>query len=152
MIRFFLVLNLKNVFLLFLWAEVGRIFFIWVLNLSPSSEAYRGAAYMLVYTTLIRLFLLLDFFVSGSVEVIFIWTSFIVFRAIIFLAKLPLYWLHYWLPKVHVEATTVVSAILRGLLLKIGVFTISSGIIVFSSILLVFPVFTWLYYTNDVKV
>lgn len=37
-----------------------------------------------------------------------------------FLVKLPLYLLHLWLPKAHVEAPTYGSIILAGLLLKLG--------------------------------
>jgi NADH:ubiquinone oxidoreductase subunit 4 (subunit M) len=37
-----------------------------------------------------------------------------------FLVKLPLYSIHFWLPKAHVEARTSGSMILAGLLLKLG--------------------------------
>lgn len=36
------------------------------------------------------------------------------------IVKLPLFLLHVWLPKAHVEAPTVGSIILAGILLKIG--------------------------------
>lgn len=34
--------------------------------------------------------------------------------------KFPIYFLHLWLPKAHVEAPTSASMILAGLLLKLG--------------------------------
>jgi NADH:ubiquinone oxidoreductase subunit 4 (subunit M) len=37
-----------------------------------------------------------------------------------FLVKLPLFLVHYWLPKAHVEAPTIGSILLAGLLLKLG--------------------------------
>merc|ERR1711976_583117 len=37
------------------------------------------------------------------------------------LAKLPLYRLHMWLPKVHVEASIVGSIVLAGAILKLGI-------------------------------
>nr|YP_009000564.1 NADH dehydrogenase subunit 4 [Hyperolius marmoratus]BAO42919.1 NADH dehydrogenase subunit 4 [Hyperolius marmoratus] len=37
-----------------------------------------------------------------------------------FLVKMPLYWLHLWLPKAHVEAPIAGSMILAGTLLKLG--------------------------------
>merc|ERR1712003_431813 len=37
------------------------------------------------------------------------------------LAKLPLYGLHIWLPKVHVEASIVRSMVLAGAVLKLGI-------------------------------
>lgn len=39
-----------------------------------------------------------------------------------FLMKFPVYFLHFWLPKMHVEASTVASMLLAGLLLKFGVY------------------------------
>ena len=34
--------------------------------------------------------------------------------------KFPIYFLHLWLPKAHVEAPTTASILLAGLLLKLG--------------------------------
>jgi NADH:ubiquinone oxidoreductase subunit 4 (subunit M) len=39
-----------------------------------------------------------------------------------FLAKSPLYLLHRWLPKAHVEAPTAASILLAGVLLKVGLY------------------------------
>jgi len=41
------------------------------------------------------------------------------------IAKLPIYGLHYWLPKAHVQAPTILSIILAGLSLKIGLLVFS---------------------------
>jgi len=46
----------------------------------------------------------------------------ILFLILVFLLKLPVYGLHFWLPKVHVEAPTVASIILASLLLKLGAY------------------------------
>nr|BBB04276.1 NADH dehydrogenase subunit 4 [Salpa thompsoni] len=45
------------------------------------------------------------------------------------LAKLPVFGLHYWLPKAHVQAPTILSMILAGLSLKIGLFVTSFVIV-----------------------
>jgi NADH-quinone oxidoreductase subunit M len=37
-----------------------------------------------------------------------------------FIVKFPVFFFHYWLPKVHVEARTLARIILAGLLLKFG--------------------------------
>lgn len=42
--------------------------------------------------------------------------------SVCFLVKFPVYFLHYWLPKIHVEAPTLARMLLAGLLLKFGVF------------------------------
>jgi len=39
-----------------------------------------------------------------------------------FLVKLPIFGLHFWLPKAHVEARTRGSMVLAGLILKLGGF------------------------------
>lgn len=41
---------------------------------------------------------------------------------LVFISKLPLYGLHFWLPKAHVEAPTFLRIILAALLLKLGYF------------------------------
>lgn len=46
------------------------------------------------------------------------WLEFLFFFA--FAVKLPIYGLHYWLPKAHVEAPTFGSIVLAGVLLKLG--------------------------------
>ena len=43
-----------------------------------------------------------------------------IFFIIIFLVKFPIYFLHLWLPKAHVEAPVAGSIILAGVLLKLG--------------------------------
>jgi len=37
-----------------------------------------------------------------------------------FLVKIPVFGIHFWLPKAHVEANTSGSIVLAGLLLKLG--------------------------------
>jgi len=49
---------------------------------------------------------------------------FFLFFSLGFLIKLPLFGVHLWLPKAHVEATTEGSMILARILLKLGVFGI----------------------------
>ena len=41
-----------------------------------------------------------------------------------FLVKLPIFFVHIWLPKAHVEAPLAGSMLLAGVLLKLGVFGI----------------------------
>lgn len=52
-----------------------------------------------------------DFFIS--------WEIFFILR-LRFIIKFPIYFLHLWLPKAHVEAPTTASILLAGLLLKLG--------------------------------
>nr|BAV78627.1 NADH dehydrogenase subunit 4 [Bursaphelenchus xylophilus] len=47
------------------------------------------------------------------------WELFL-FLSLMFMLKFPVYFLHFWLPKAHVEAPTTASMLLAGLLLKLG--------------------------------
>ena len=44
---------------------------------------------------------------------------------LVFLIKTPIYLLHFWLPKVHVESPTVGSVLLAALLLKVGAYAMA---------------------------
>nr|YP_009029743.1 NADH dehydrogenase subunit 4 [Meloidogyne incognita]AHY20107.1 NADH dehydrogenase subunit 4 [Meloidogyne incognita] len=44
------------------------------------------------------------------------------FSLLVFFVKFPLFFFHFWLPKIHVEASTFSSMLLASLLLKFGVF------------------------------
>jgi len=46
--------------------------------------------------------------------------EFIFIISLLFLVKFPVWGLHLWLPKAHVEAPTIASILLAGLLLKLG--------------------------------
>jgi len=51
-----------------------------------------------------------------------------------FLVKLPIYGVHFWLPKAHVEAPVAGSIILAGVLLKLGGYGVFRVIIMFNFI------------------
>jgi len=55
----------------------------------------------------------------------------------LFLSKTPLFILHTWLPKTHVEAPTSVSMLLAGILLKVGLFGVIKMVVIINQIRLV---------------
>merc|ERR1712003_416558 len=87
------------------------LFFVLVANFGSSYE--RGSA---------NIFIIFFRFVLGFGVVM---NNSIVIMGLILimlgLAKLPLYGLHIWLPKVHVEASIVGSMVLAGAVLKLGI-------------------------------
>nr|UGS80407.1 NADH dehydrogenase subunit 4 [Lachesilla punctata] len=133
MLLLFLVLSFysTNVFLFYLWFESSLIptFFL-ILGWGYQSERLQAGVYMLLYTLIFSLPLMIMIFwlfnLSGSVSMfinfgynkmnLFMFVA--VFSA--FLVKLPLFMLHLWLPKAHVEAPVSGSMILAGVLLKLG--------------------------------
>jgi len=87
------------------------LFFVLVVNFGSSYE--RGNA---------NVFIMFFRFVLGFGVVMN--NSIVMMRLILVilgLAKLPLYGLHIWLPKVHVEASIVGSMVLAGAVLKLGI-------------------------------
>lgn len=112
-----------------------------------SRERKIRAAYLLMFYTLFgSLFFLLGilyiYFIIGITsfeylslvtldfeEQIYLWIAFF----LSFAFKIPLFPFHIWLPEAHVEAPTVGSVILAGILLKLGVY----GFIRFSLVLCV---------------
>ncbi len=53
---------------------------------------------------------------------LFLYTRLVLILILPFLVKLPIFGLHFWLPKAHVEARTRGSMVLAGLILKLGGF------------------------------
>merc|ERR1712157_210377 len=90
---------------------MGILFFVLVANFGSSYE--RGSA---------NIFIIFFRFVLGFGVVMN--NNIMIIRLILVmlgLAKLPLYGLHIWLPKVHVEASIVGSMVLAGAVLKLGI-------------------------------
>jgi NADH:ubiquinone oxidoreductase subunit 4 (subunit M) len=63
------------------------------------------------------MFVSLDFSVLASSQFSCFFSLLLI---LVFLVKLPLYGLHFWLPMAHVEAPTFGSMVLAGVLLKLG--------------------------------
>lgn len=92
-------------------------------------ERLQAGYYIIIYTvsaSLPLLLVLLYLFNKEStiifyfVNVNYMYLTVIIFIA--FLVKIPIYMLHFWLPKAHVEASLAGSIILAGILLKLGGF------------------------------
>jgi len=107
--------------LIYIFFEIGLIpvaIIIIAWGLQP--ERISAIYHLLIYTITFSAPLLL-IIIYTETNIIFIPRYFI--RTIIFfafIAKTPLYFLHVWLPKAHVEAATAGRIILAGILLKTG--------------------------------
>nr|QFG71637.1 NADH dehydrogenase subunit 4 [Histiostomatidae sp. XFX] len=119
----------NNYFLFFFCFEfVFIIMFLFLFYMGSSMERLQASFYMFFYTMVFSLpFLVgLGIFQYNGFSSFFSlyfssFNSFIVFFLFfVFLVKLPLYGLHLWLPKAHVQASLSGSMLLAGILLKLG--------------------------------
>lgn len=123
-IRFYTV----RLFKFYIFFELSLVpILVIIISFGSQPERLRAGTYLLFYTTRIRIpyiailvFLKLEYSVFW-VCVNTISTSIITIVIILpFLVKMPIFGLHFWLPKAHVEANTAGSIVLAGLLLKLG--------------------------------
>lgn len=135
LMAFFLLVSFSSLsvinFYVFFEASLIPIFLL-VLGWGYQPERLQAGIYILFYTLFASLPLLLVILyrqenfkiflafkrgLHGESILSFIFVFFIVFA---FLVKLPIFGVHLWLPKAHVEAPVAGSIILAGVLLKLG--------------------------------
>nr|UIX55373.1 NADH dehydrogenase subunit 4 [Eremiaphila sp.] len=124
----FCSLNMLLFYIFFEGSLIPTLFLIFGWGYQP--ERLQAGVYLLFYTLFASLPLLLGilyfnvnlnnlsfsmFYMGGFIEII-LYISMI----LAFLVKMPMYLLHLWLPKAHVEAPVSGSMILAGVLLKLG--------------------------------
>nr|USS60637.1 NADH dehydrogenase subunit 4 [Nipponacmea sp. JM-2022] len=138
----FLVSNLLWFYILFEGSLVPMFYL--VAGWGSYQERVEAGYYMVMYTVGASLPLLMVIsFCQGSLsksvcslmlsEVSVLPSSVICYGVLMaFLVKLPLYPLHLWLPKAHVEAPTAGSMILAGVMLKLGGFGVVCSLDMFS--------------------
>ena len=114
-----------NLFYLYFFFELSIFpIVLMILGFGSQVEKVGAAFYLLFYSCLCSLpFLVVLFSVGFSHPPVFLFFfswEFCLFSSLLFLIKFPLYFLHLWLPKAHVEAPTSARMLLAGLLLKLG--------------------------------
>lgn len=127
----FLTFSVINLFIFYLFFE-GRLIptLILIIGWGYQPERIQAGIYLLFYTLFASLPLLLGIFYTfiESRNIIIYFLKFLNFDyyllylsiIIAFLVKIPIYFVHLWLPKAHVEAPVSGSIILAGIILKLG--------------------------------
>nr|WOR80766.1 NADH dehydrogenase subunit 4 [Pygoluciola sp.] len=118
-----------NMFVFYLFFEISLIpTLLLILGWGYQPERIQAGMYMFIYTLfgsfpmMISLFYLykyncgLDFFFINNINSFYLYICTI----LVFLIKMPMYFVHLWLPKAHVEAPVSGSMILAGVMLKLG--------------------------------
>ncbi len=138
LIIIFLILCFRssNFLVFYILFEASLIpIFLLVLGWGYQPERVTASYYLLFYTLtaslplLIGIIVLSDYFDTLELNMLLIESTsdsflfrvpFFTILILAFLVKIPVYFLHLWLPKAHVEAPVAGSIILAGVLLKLG--------------------------------
>nr|YP_010531289.1 NADH dehydrogenase subunit 4 [Mileewa lamellata]UXX17548.1 NADH dehydrogenase subunit 4 [Mileewa lamellata] len=124
------IFSVMNMFLLYIFFELSLVpLLILIFGWGYQPERLISGLYMFFYTLLASLpFLIIIIYLYENFNTmifIFIDCSFLSFffnfcLIFAFLVKLPMFFVHFWLPKAHVQAPISGSMILAGVMLKIG--------------------------------
>lgn len=98
-----------------------------IISFGRQPERLSAGTYLLFYTTRISIpYIAILVFLKLEYSTFWICVSSVstsittIIMILPFLVKMPIFGLHFWLPKAHVEANTAGSIVLAGLLLKLG--------------------------------
>nr|YP_009093774.1 NADH dehydrogenase subunit 4 [Ulomoides dermestoides]AIS67606.1 NADH dehydrogenase subunit 4 [Ulomoides dermestoides] len=144
MISLFLTFSFLNLFLFYVFFEVSLIpTLVLIVGWGYQPERLQAGMYLLFYTLLaslpmmISLFFCYDYF--NSLHYFFFSSdldSLIMYLLInfVFFVKVPMFFVHLWLPKAHVKAPVSGSMILAGIMLKLGGYGMLRLMVMFSFI------------------
>nr|YP_009172433.1 NADH dehydrogenase subunit 4 [Herona marathus]ALG63371.1 NADH dehydrogenase subunit 4 [Herona marathus] len=131
MIMLYLTFSMMNLFMFYLFFEGSLIpTLMLIIGWGYQPERIQAGMYLLFYTLFVSLPLLLGiFYIYNKTNYMVIYfLKFFSFDMLIlylsmimaFLVKMPMYFVHLWLPKAHVEAPISGSMILAAIMLKLG--------------------------------
>nr|ARH55204.1 NADH dehydrogenase subunit 4 [Silpha tyrolensis] len=130
MISLYCAFGSMNLFIFYLFFEMSLIpVLVLIIGWGYQPERIQAGSYLMFYTLFASLPMLicifyyylnfntLDFFLMNKSMNMFM---FYMCMNFVFLVKMPMYFVHLWLPKAHVEAPIAGSMILAGVMLKLG--------------------------------
>nr|ALO70694.1 NADH deshydrogenase subunit 4 [Medon apicalis] len=130
MMSLFITFSSMNLFIFYLFFEMSLIpTLILIIGWGYQPERIQAGIYLLFYTMIAslpmmialfnfnKMYYSLDFYLMNYfINNLFMFMS----MNLVFLVKMPMYFIHLWLPKAHVEAPVSGSMILAGVMLKLG--------------------------------
>nr|YP_009995254.1 NADH dehydrogenase subunit 4 [Ochthebius puncticollis]QNP09644.1 NADH dehydrogenase subunit 4 [Ochthebius puncticollis] len=129
MISLYLTFSSMNLFVFYLFFEMSLIpTLILIIGWGYQPERIQAGIYLLFYTMLASLPMLisilfyynnfhsLDYYFFINIDYMYMYIG----MNMVFFVKMPMYMVHLWLPKAHVEAPVSGSMILAGIMLKMG--------------------------------
>nr|AML25622.1 NADH dehydrogenase subunit 4 [Staphylinidae sp. BMNH 1274669] len=119
-----------NLFIFYLFFEMSLIpTLILIIGWGYQPERLQAGSYLLFYTMFASLpmMIFIFFYFNNNFSLNLFMLDFsmyqvlmFIFMNFVFLVKMPMYFVHLWLPKAHVEAPVSGSMILAGVMLKLG--------------------------------
>nr|UDL72546.1 NADH dehydrogenase subunit 4 [Oesophagostomoides longispicularis] len=116
----------SNMLMLYMYFELSLFpILVMILGYGSQIEKINSGYYLLFYAAICSFPFLFIYYKSLFMftvcyfDFIITWELFFIL-SLSFMMKFPVYFLHLWLPKAHVEAPTTASMLLAGLLLKLG--------------------------------
>nr|YP_009353465.1 NADH dehydrogenase subunit 4 [Ancylostoma tubaeforme]AQX91015.1 NADH dehydrogenase subunit 4 [Ancylostoma tubaeforme] len=116
----------SNMLMLYMYFELSMFpILIMILGYGSQIEKINSGYYLLFYAAICSFPFLFIYYKSMFMfsfcyfDFVISWELFFIL-SLSFMMKFPVYFLHLWLPKAHVEAPTTASMLLAGLLLKLG--------------------------------
>nr|YP_009751203.1 NADH dehydrogenase subunit 4 [Annamanum lunulatum]QIJ99761.1 NADH dehydrogenase subunit 4 [Annamanum lunulatum] len=129
MVALYLTFSSMNLFIFYLFFEISLIpTLILIIGWGYQPERIEAGIYLLFYTLLVSLPMMvfifwyyekycsLDYFYMKNNLNLFAYLC----TNMVFFVKMPMFFVHLWLPKAHVEAPVSGSMILAGIMLKLG--------------------------------
>nr|AEP27686.1 NADH dehydrogenase subunit 4 [Apoderus coryli] len=130
MLSLFLTFSSLNLFVFYLFFEISLIpTLVLIIGWGYQPERLEAGMYLLFYTMFASLpmmisiflyyqnFYILEFYLMK--DQLFSWLSYLCMNTVFFV-KIPMFLVHLWLPKAHVEAPVSGSMVLAGVMLKLG--------------------------------
>nr|YP_009058875.1 NADH dehydrogenase subunit 4 [Parascaris univalens]AIM58806.1 NADH dehydrogenase subunit 4 [Parascaris univalens]BAV81430.1 NADH dehydrogenase subunit 4 [Parascaris equorum] len=115
-----------NIILMYMYFELSMLpILVMILGYGSQIEKINSSYYLIFYAAFCSFPFLFVYFKSFFfISVVYFDFNFswelVFILSLSFMMKFPVYFLHLWLPKAHVEAPTTASMLLAGLLLKLG--------------------------------
>nr|WIL79960.1 NADH dehydrogenase subunit 4 [Tenerus hilleri] len=140
-----IIFSSMNLFIFYLFFEFSLIpILLMILGWGYQPERIQAGIYLLFYTLFASLPMMISifYFYNNMFSMDYFYLKFnlldnlflYLFMNLVFFIKIPMYIVHLWLPKAHVEAPIAGSMILAGIMLKLGGYGLIRLLILFSSI------------------